>query len=121
MQKVAAGRAADGGASLSMQRARLATAQARISENKANLQEGKFVEIEQAANLFGETCGVIREILLALPGKASDSLSPFTPNDRAAIHKILHREVCATLVELRNPEHFVRPAGTSTDTATDEQ
>jgi hypothetical protein len=116
LQKVAGGRATEGDTSLSRQRARLATAQARLAESKANREEKKTVDVETAVNLFGEACSVAREILLALPGKASDSLTPFTARDRAAIHVILHREVCEALVNLRNPESFVRPTkGTDAD------
>jgi phage terminase Nu1 subunit (DNA packaging protein) len=104
MQKIAAGRAADGGASLSAKRARLAEAQAEAAEFKNIQMRGGFVELPMVQNLLGEMFGVMREIALSVPGKISDGLQPHTPKDRGAIYEVVKSEIYDMLNNLADPD-----------------
>src|ERR1700722_3717415 len=67
MQKIAAGRAADGGAALSTQRARLADAQASAAEFKNAQAQGSVVELSVMRRQLEYVFSVLREIALSTP------------------------------------------------------
>jgi len=111
MQKVAAGRAADGGESLAKQRARLAKAQAETAERKNDFEAGKLVEVTLAVDLLEQLIVPMRENLLNLPGVCADSLTPHTPMDRGLIADILRRKVYDALSYLALPTSYPPFAG----------
>jgi hypothetical protein len=102
-QKMMAGRAADGGASLSKQRARLATAQAESAERKNAAEAGLLVEVKQVGDVLEGIIVVMRENLLNLPGVCADSLTPHTPMDRGLIADILKQKVYGILRHMAVP------------------
>jgi hypothetical protein len=97
-QKVMAGRAGEGGAALSTQRARLATAQSERAEFQNAISRGDYVKLSVMKDGLIALFSVMRERTLTLPGKIADALQPFTPKDRAEIHDIL-RDECHALLE----------------------
>jgi phage terminase Nu1 subunit (DNA packaging protein) len=101
--KVMAGRAADGGASLSKQRARLATAQAESAERKNAAEAGLLVEVKQVGDVLEGIIVVMRENLLNLPGVCADSLTPHTAMDRGLIADILKQKVYGILRHMAVP------------------
>jgi phage terminase Nu1 subunit (DNA packaging protein) len=107
MQKIAAGRGADGGAALSEQRSRLAGAQAERAEFENVRAMGGFVELEVFKRQLVADLMTTRERALSTPGKISDSLTPYTPKDRDAIHEIVKREIYEMLEDLSNPPAYV--------------
>jgi phage terminase Nu1 subunit (DNA packaging protein) len=106
MQKVAAGRSADGGAALSTQRAKLAEAQTRSALLKNAKEEGKVVDLDLMLETLGVVFATMREIALSVPGKCSDALTPYTPNDRAAIYEILRAEIYEMLTNLATVDNY---------------
>jgi hypothetical protein len=91
--KVMAGRAADGGASLSKQRARLATAQAEKAERANAIEAGEFVAVKGAVDDVDRFIfRPMREILLTLAGKCSDGVAAHSQLDREAVFEIINRE-----------------------------
>jgi hypothetical protein len=94
MQLVAAGRAdGDGGASLSKQRARLATAQAEKAERANAIKAGEYVAVKGAVDDVDRFIfRPMREILLTLAGKCSDSVAAHSQLDREAVFEIINRE-----------------------------
>jgi hypothetical protein len=48
-----------------------------------------------------------REQSLGMAGKLSDSLTPFTPKDRAEIYEIIQREMREMLEEFSNPDGVI--------------
>jgi phage terminase Nu1 subunit (DNA packaging protein) len=103
-QKVMAGRAADGGAALSTQRAKLAAAQAQRAEFHNALTQGKYVEIALMKRSLERDFLIMREIALTTPGKISDRLTPYTPKDREAIFQIVKGEIYEMLESLADPD-----------------
>jgi hypothetical protein len=110
MQLVAAGRAdGDGGASLSKQRARLATAQAESAERKNDLEAGLLVPVKDVCDAIEPCFVVMRERLLGLPGESADAVQPLTSLDRGSIELILRKKVYDALSYLAVPENYPRP------------
>jgi hypothetical protein len=107
--KVMAGRAADGGASLSKQRARLATAQAESAERKNDLEAGLLVPVKDVCDTIEPCFVVMRERLLGLPGESADAVQPLTSLDRGSIELILRKKVYDALSYLAVPENYPRP------------
>jgi hypothetical protein len=107
MQKIAQGRAADGGAALSTQRARLADALANAAEFKNAQSMGGFVSLPLFQKHFEDDLIVLRERALSTPGKIADGLQPFTPLDRAAIHDVVRGEIFEMLDDMANPPAYV--------------
>jgi hypothetical protein len=92
-QKMMAGRAADGGASLSKQRARLATAQAEKAERANAVEAGEYVAVKGAVDDVDRFIfRPMREILLTLAGKCSDGVAAHSQLDREAVFEIINRE-----------------------------
>jgi hypothetical protein len=116
-QKIMAGRAADGGASLSAQRARLAMAQAEGAELKNAVSRGDFIALREVETALGALFGTIRENVLGLPGKLADALAPRTAKDRVAIHEIMRRECRELLTGLSSPDMLAQ-AGAQSATLT---
>lgn len=98
MQKVAAGRAADGGEALSAQRARLAKAQSERAEFANAIARGDYVSLSLMKQKLIATFSVFREKSLTLPGKVADALTPHCAEDRNTITEIL-RDECYELLE----------------------
>jgi phage terminase Nu1 subunit (DNA packaging protein) len=103
-QRIMAGRAADGGASLSAQRARLAMAQAEAAELKNAVSRGDFIPLREVEMALAGLFGAIRENVLGLPGKLADALAPLTAKDRVEVHQILRRECRELLTGLSSPD-----------------
>jgi hypothetical protein len=98
--KVMAGRAADGGASLSKQRARLATAQAEKAERANAIEAGEFVAVKGTLDDIDRfVFRPMREIVLNIAGKCSDSVATHSELDRGVVFEILMRE-CRTALTL---------------------
>jgi hypothetical protein len=111
-------------------RLRLTNANAETKE-RANAQaRGELVSASAVIDLLQPLFVIIKENNLGMAGKIADSLTPFTPKDRAAIVAIVHREVIATLTTLSSPESYAAmatasfipaaPAESSTDDAADD-
>jgi len=118
-QKVMQGRAADSGATLSAQRARLATAQAEGAELRNAVSRGDFIALKLVETSLAALFSTIRENVLTLPGKAADALTPHTPQDRLAIYGILRSECRDLLTGLSSPE-VVSQARATEAAATDD-
>jgi phage terminase Nu1 subunit (DNA packaging protein) len=112
-QRIMAGRAADGGASLSAQRARLAMAQAEAAELKNAVSRGDFVALREVETALGGLFGTIRENVLAMPGTLADKLTPHTPLDRVAIHEVMRRECRELLTGLSSPDMLAQAGAQS--------
>jgi hypothetical protein len=97
------GRAADGGKALSTARARLAEAQAEAAELKNAIARGDFIALKVIETGLATLFGVIRELILTLPGKIADAVSAHSTQDRAEIFQILKRECREILVGLSSP------------------
>jgi phage terminase Nu1 subunit (DNA packaging protein) len=98
-----AGRGEDGGKALSVQRAKLAAAQAAKAEFQNALAAGEYCSTILMQRFLMRMFAIMREIALSTPGKVADSLTPFTPKDRAEIHEIVKREIYEMLNTLSDP------------------
>jgi len=102
----------DGGAALSAQRAKLATAQTVAVERRNALDAGDLVSIELVRRSLETDFGVMREIALGVPGKIADSLQPHSALDRGVIAEIVKLEIYEMLENLSDPKNYpsVEPA-----------
>jgi hypothetical protein len=120
MQRTLQGRGgADGGATLSKQRARLANAQA--AEFKNAVAQGAYVSLNIMQRMTETMFTVFREQSLSLAGKIADSLTPFTPKDRGEIHEVIRVEVYAMLEDFADPEGVIGRAVSETATLIDKK
>jgi hypothetical protein len=108
-QKVMQGRGDDGGKALSERRGRLAEAQTVAVEMKNRIASREYVRLASVVERVEEHYVIVRERVLTMPGKISDSLMPYTPKDREAIMEILRAEAYDALTDL-STEAFVRAA-----------
>jgi hypothetical protein len=109
-QKRMAGRAADGGENLSMQRARLASVQTARLEFEAAREQGQYVHLDVMKRLLIRSFAVFREQSLGMPGKWADALQPHSPMDRAAIAEVLRTEVIDMLTDFSSPDGVLSQA-----------
>jgi phage terminase Nu1 subunit (DNA packaging protein) len=93
-------------AGLMQARLRLTNANAETKERANALARGAFVSVETVANDFGAMASVIREVLLGVPGKISDSLTPHCAEDRTAVFGIVMHEIRECLTNLADPETY---------------
>jgi phage terminase Nu1 subunit (DNA packaging protein) len=93
-----------GNEELAAQRVNLAREQAESAALKNAVMRGEFVRLEVFAKVFETHLMVFRERCLSIPGSCADSLTPFTPADRAAIELVLRDKVYEALDELSNPD-----------------
>jgi phage terminase Nu1 subunit (DNA packaging protein) len=111
LEALAAGRGGeDGGAALSVQRAKLAAAQASRAEFQNMQDQGQYVELSLMKRMLVSSFLVMREIALGTAGKISDSLQAFTPLDRAEIYKVIHGEIIVMLESLSDPNGLAAQA-----------
>jgi hypothetical protein len=96
----------DGGAALSAQRAKLATAQTVAVERRNALDAGDLVYIGLVRRTLEADYGVMREIALGVPGKIADSLQPHSALDRGVIAEIVRLEIYEMLENLSNYENY---------------
>jgi hypothetical protein len=94
-------------ASLISARIRVANANAEQKERANAAARGELCNVETGLNLFAMAMGVMRETMLTMPGKLSDTLAAYSEHDRIQIFEILHREVVETLTALSSPETYV--------------
>lgn len=85
----------DGGgvASLTAARVRITLANAEARERENEVAAGKVCHIADVADQFGLLISVFHEKLVSLPGKIADSLTPYSPVDRAKIMEKVKLEV----------------------------
>lgn len=83
---------------------------ALLRKQEFEVGEGKLVEIEQVARQVEREYSVVRERLLAIPGKLASKL---TGLDRPAIEMALSKEINGALNELHDPA----PEGGGIDSA----
>jgi hypothetical protein len=93
-------------ASLISARIRVANANAESKERTNAVARGEFADIATAVDLFGLSMGVMRETMLTMPGKLSDTLTAYCAEDRIKIFEILYAEVVAALTALSSPETY---------------
>jgi hypothetical protein len=92
--------------SLTAARVRIALASAEAKERINAVAAGGYCDVAAAVGTFGQTMAVMREIILSMPGKLSDSLTAYCAEDRIKIFEIIHREVVAVLTALSSPESY---------------
>ena len=126
----------DGGSDsspLMQARVRITLANAAAKERDNMIADGALVPKAASVQLVAGAFSIVREIILALPGKTSDRLTAHCSEDRAAIFKIIHNEVIETFAILSNPASYAEmsvvdesinaaspPADTSDDGDNDE-
>jgi phage terminase Nu1 subunit (DNA packaging protein) len=92
---------------LSAARSALAHHQGEIARLKAGKLRGQFVELEAVGRALEGRYGVIREILVSIPGKCGDKL---VNRERPEIIDILRGEINDALAELSRPAELIREA-----------
>jgi phage terminase Nu1 subunit (DNA packaging protein) len=96
--------AGHGSANLTVQRARLADAQAQRAEFQNALSQGGFVQLSLMERALARTLIAFREQCLSLPGKVADSCAG---KDRGEIYDLIKTEVFEMLTALADPEGMV--------------
>ena len=104
MQRVAAGRASDGGASLSAQRVRLEGARTQAIEMKNAIMSQDYVSMTAVKAVFSREFMGFRERVLSVPGATADSLTPYCARDRGQIEEILRDKLYECLEDLSSGE-----------------
>jgi phage terminase Nu1 subunit (DNA packaging protein) len=105
----AAGRAGeDGGVLLMKERALLASEQRETAHLRNMVTRGEYVKLDSMQRLVEHDYAVVRERILTVPGKAADSLQPYTAKDRQAIMEILTSEAHEALADLSSDEFWFR-------------
>lgn len=107
VRKVAAGRGAEKGADLAAERAKLAREQTEAAALKNAVSRGEYASIEEIGRQVEAEYGVVRQRLLAIPGKAADSLVGL---DRASVESALHKEIEEALTELHDAADLISTA-----------
>jgi hypothetical protein len=92
--------------SLTAARVRIALANAEAKERTNAVVSGNYCDVEATVDLLGQAFATMREVLLCVPGKSADSLTPYCEEDRIKIFEIIHREVIAVLTALSSPESY---------------
>jgi hypothetical protein len=103
-----------GGKSLSTQRARLANAQATKAEFQNALACGDYVKVSVMRRFVEVMFNNFREQCLSLAGKVADSLTPYTPQDRSAVHAAIKSEVVQMLEGFADPQGVIGRAVSET-------
>jgi len=112
------GATADGVASLTQARVRIALANAEQKEHANAIRRGEYTANAAAVDLFGLAISTMREVCLNLPGKIADRISALRDDDqsqsehRSVVFGILRDEIYAVLEILASPETYVS-AGTA--------
>jgi hypothetical protein len=94
--------------SLTQARIRIALANAEQKERANAVARGGFCDVPTALDLFAMAMGVMKEIMLSMPGKLSDTLAAHSEFDRIQIFEILHCEVIEALTALSSPENYTQ-------------
>jgi|SRR5271156_6626785 len=103
-QKVMAGRSDDGGGSLAKQRTRLEAAKTEAVLHKNAINRGDLVSLKVIRKVGEAMMGNFRSRCLSIPGSMADALTPYTPQDRDAIHEILREKIYEALDQLSDPD-----------------
>jgi len=100
---------------LTEERARLAFHQANMAARNEEILAGKYVSIEECADIVGQDYANVRARLLAIPSKAAPELAVETSTQQAfaLIQKYIHD----ALQELTCDDDLKRRAGSPTTTA----
>ena len=101
---------ASASASLTAARTRIAVASAEAKELANHITRGNFISRDVMLDLLTPTFLTMREIMLSLPGKISDALTPHCSEDRGAIFEIVNREVRENLENLASADSFADAA-----------
>jgi phage terminase Nu1 subunit (DNA packaging protein) len=100
LRKVAAGRGTKTDADLSTERALLTREQRDAAALKNAISRGEFVSIEEACRQVETEYGVVRQRLLAIPGKLADALEGMNREEREVA---MAGEITEALDELHDP------------------
>jgi hypothetical protein len=104
-QLVMQGRGAEGGKALSTARARLAEAQAEKAELANAIAKHEYISTTEMRKYIEVIFAVIRENILGLAGKVSDSVAALAPTaDRPAIYRLINYEARDLLTGLSEQE-----------------
>ncbi len=105
IRKIGAGRGAEKGIDLASERARLAREQTEAAAFKNAIARGEYVEIEEACRQMEADYGLVRQRILAMPGKLADALEGL---DREAREAAIMAEVIEALNELHEPARLLQ-------------
>jgi phage terminase Nu1 subunit (DNA packaging protein) len=111
LRSLAAGRGGvDSGEMLSRERSLLAKEQREAVSLKNAISRGDFVSLTVVKSALVSTFATMREQCLTLPGAVADSLTPFSPKDRAEITDIIRDKVYELLEGLSEAKINFAPA-----------
>ncbi len=105
IRKIGAGRGAEKGIDLASERARLAREQTEAAAFKNAIARGEYVAIEEAGRQMEADYGLVRQRILAMPGKLADALEGMSREEREAA---ILAEVNEALNELSEPAHLLK-------------
>lgn len=124
IRKISAGRGAEKGIDLASERARLAREQTEAAALKNAIARGEYVAIEEVGRQVENEYGLVRQRLLAIPGKLADALNGL---NREECEAAMMTEINEVLSELSEParlpeldEARAAPAGREGKGNTDE-
>jgi phage terminase Nu1 subunit (DNA packaging protein) len=95
---------------LSRERSLLAKEQREAVSLKNAISRGDFVSLAVVKSALVSTFAMMREQCLTLPGTVADSLTPFSPKDRAEITDIIRDKVHELLEGLSDAKINFGPA-----------
>jgi phage terminase Nu1 subunit (DNA packaging protein) len=110
LRAIAAGQSVDGGVTLAGERALLAREHREAVALKNAASRGDLVPLAMVKSALVSTFSVMREQCLTLPGSVADSLTPFSPKDRAEITDIIRDKVHELLEGLSDAKITLAPA-----------
>ena len=100
LRKIASGRGSNPNIDLGTERALLTREQAEAVAMRNRLARGELVVIEEVGRQVEGEYAVVRQLLLAIPGKLADLLEGMTREQREAA---IAKEITEALNELHNP------------------
>jgi phage terminase Nu1 subunit (DNA packaging protein) len=109
LRKVASGRGADNELDLAGERAKLAREQTEGISLKNAIARGEYVLMGEVIRQVEGSFVVVRQRMLSIPGKMSDSLR--NQDDRELINTALLEEITEALNELSEPSRIAERAG----------
>jgi hypothetical protein len=98
------------GMNLTAEKARRERSQSEKNEFALRVLQGAYVLTEEVGQEVDRAFGIVREQLLAIPGRSADKCADSDPKRREAITFILNADIAEALNALSSPDDVVRKA-----------
>ena len=101
------------GMNLTVEKAKRERSQTEKNTFTLDILKGQYVLTEEVGQEVERLFGIVREQLLAIPGKSADRCAESDVKRRDMITVVLHEDIAEALHALSSPEDVVRKAATA--------